>query len=195
MQREEQARKFLYFVNSNYEKYKKKWAKYLFDRNIVFDEDVFSDTILKVYDFIMKNGINDDSEEGLANYWFKSFQTNTKREKLYSRNASRDLNVDATAELDLRPNGDRELEKKLMMETYSDFSVIYMLEKVEQNFDMLTFYCFRLYYLLNKMTYSKLKDITKVKDCKKRVVTAKKWLEENITKEELDRAFEKWYNK
>lgn len=195
MEREAQARRYLTFVNSNYDKYKKKWAKYLYDRKVEFDEDVFSDTILKVYDYISKNGIKDDTDDGFANYWFKAFQMNIRREQLYSRNAYRDANVDASMELDTKENGDEELQKKLRLETYTDFSLLYMFEKVEKEFDVITFWCFRLYYLINKMSYSRLKDITKVKDCKKRVVSAKKWLAENVTKEELDKAFQEWYDK
>ena len=187
-----QARKFLDYVNSNYEKFKKKWAKYLNEKNIKFDEDVYSDTILKVYDYIVKNGIQDDSDSGFANYFFKSFQMNAKREQLYSRNANRDLNVDASAELDTRENGDEALKKKLRAETYSDFSVIYLLQRLEPNCDSITFWCFRLYYIIPKMTYSRLREITNVKDCKKRCVTARKWLEENVSREEIDNAFEKW---
>lgn len=188
-----QAEKFLEFANTNYEIYKKKWAKYLSQRGLEFDEDVFQDTIIKVYDFITKNGIKDDSDEGLANYWFKSFQMNIKREKQYSRNANRDLNVDAYEVLDMRTNGDEELQLKMLKESYSDFALLYILEKVEKEFDFITFWCFRLYYILNKMTYSKLKAITKVKDCKKRCVEVKKWLAENITEDEIKAAFNKWY--
>ena len=82
----EQSSRFLKFANEHYEDYKKKWAKYLYDRQVYFDEDVFSETVLKVYDYINTNGIKDDSDSGLANYWFKAFNINIKREKQYSRN-------------------------------------------------------------------------------------------------------------
>lgn len=55
MGNETQAEKYLNFVNSHYDDFKKKWSKHLHDKNIQFDEDVFSDTILKVYDYISKN--------------------------------------------------------------------------------------------------------------------------------------------
>lgn len=189
-----QAVKFLQFANDNYEDYKKKWAKYLYDKQVEFDEDVFSDTIIKVYDYINTNGIKDDSDSGFANYWFKSFNTNTKREKQYSRNINRDKNVDATEELDKETNGDGELKLKIRRHVYEDWSIVYILRLVEDNFDSISFHCFRLYYVLKKMTYHQLREITKVPDAKKRVVTIKNWLKENLTKHQMEKEFSKYYD-
>lgn len=189
----EQAKRFLKFANEHYEDYKKKWAKYLYDKQVDFDEDVFSDTILKVYDYIEKNGINDTTDSGLANYWFKAFNTNIKREKQYSRNVNRDKNVDATEELDKEINGEDELKLKIRSQVFDDWLIVYILRLVEDNFDSISFHCFRLYYILDKMTYSKLREITKVPDSKKRVVTIKNWLKEKLTKKQLEKEFLKYY--
>lgn len=190
----EQASRFLEFANEHYDDYKKKWAKYLYDKQVDFDEDVFSDTILKVYDYIEKNGINDTTDSGLANYWFKSFNTNIKREKQYSRNVNRDKNIDATEELSKEMNGEDELKLKIRRHVYEDWSIFYILRLVEDNFDSISFHCFRLYYILDKMTYSKLREITKVPDSKKRVVTIKNWLKDNLTKQKMEKEFSKYYD-
>ena len=190
----EQSSRFLKFANDHYEDYKKKWAKYLYDRQVDFDEDVFSETVLKVYDYINTNGIKDDSDSGLANYWFKSFNTNIKREKQYSRNVNRDKNIDATEELTKETNGDNELQLKIRRHVFEDWSIVYILRLVEDNFDSISFHCFRLYYILDKMTYSKLREITKVPDSKKRVVTIKNWLKDNLTKKQLEKEFLKYYD-
>lgn len=190
----EQSSRFLQFVNEHYDDYKKKWAKYLYDKQVDFDEDVFSDTILKVYDYIEKNGINDTTYYGLANYWFKSFNTNIKREKQYSRNVNRDKNIDATEELSKEMNGEDELKLKIRRHVYEDWSIVYILRLVEDNFDSISFHCFRLYYILDKMTYSKLREITKVPDSKKRVVTIKNWLKDNLTKQQMEKEFSKYYD-
>ena len=190
----EQAAIFLNFANDHYEDYKKKWAKYLYDRQVDFDEDVFSETVLKVYDYINTNGIKDDSDSGLANYWFKSFNTNIKREKQYSRNVNRDKNIDATEELSKEMNGEDELKLKIRRHVYEDWSIFYILRLVEDNFDSISFHCFRLYYILDKMTYSKLREITKVPDSKKRVVTIKNWLKDNLTKQQMEKEFSKYYD-
>lgn len=190
----EKASRFLKFANEHYDDYKKKWAKYLYDKQVDFDEDVFSDTILKVYDYIEKNGINDTTDSGLANYWFKSFNTNIKREKQYSRNVNRDKNIDATEELSKEMNGEYELKLKIRRHVYEDWSIVYILRLVEDNFDSISFHCFRLYYILDKMTYSKLREITKVPDSKKRVVTIKNWLKDNLTKQKMEKEFSKYYD-
>lgn len=190
----EQSSRFLKFANEHYEDYKKKWAKYLYDRQVDFDEDVFSETVLKVYDYINTNGIKDDSDSGLANYWFKSFNTNIKREKQYSRNVNRDKNIDATEELSKEMNGEDELKLKIRRHVYEDWSIVYILRLVEDNFDSISFHCFRLYYILDKMTYSKLREITKVPDSKKRVVTIKNWLKDNLTKQQMEKEFSKYYD-
>ena len=190
----EQSSRFLKFANEHYEDYKKKWAKYLYDRQVDFDEDVFSETVLKVYDYINTNGIKDDSDSGLGNYWFKSFNTNIKREKQYSRNVNRDKNIDATEELSKEMNGEDELKLKIRRHVYEDWSIVYILRLVEDNFDSISFHCFRLYYILDKMTYSKLREITKVPDSKKRVVTIKNWLKDNLTKQQMEKEFSKYYD-
>lgn len=190
----EQSSRFLKFANDHYEDYKKKWAKYLYDKQVDFDEDVFSETVLKVYDYINTNGIKDDSDSGLANYWFKSFNTNIKREKQYSRNVNRDNNIDATEELSKEMNGEYELQLKIRRHVYEDWSIVYILRLVEDNFDSISFHCFRLYYILDKMTYSKLREITKVPDSKKRVVTIKNWLKDNLTKQKMEKEFSKYYD-
>lgn len=189
-----QATRFLQFVNDNYNNLKKKWAKYLIDKQIDFDEDVYSDTILKVYDYITKNGINDTTDSGFANYFFRAFNTNIKREKQYSRNVNRDKNIDATEELSKEMNGEDELKLKIRRHVYEDWSIFYILRLVEDNFDSISFHCFRLYYILDKITYSKLREITKVPDSKKRVVTIKNWLKDNLTKQKMEKEFSKYYD-
>ena len=190
----EKAKRFLQFVNDNYNNLKKKWAKYLIDKQIDFDEDVYSDTILKVFDYINTNGIKDDSESGFANYFFRAFNINIKREKQYSRNVNRDKNIDATEELSKEINGEDELKLKIRSQVFDDWAVVYILRLVEDNFDQISFHCFRLYYILDKMTYSKLREITKVPDSKKRVVTIKNWLKDKLTKKQLEKEFLKYYD-
>lgn len=192
--KEEQARRFLNVANNNYIKCKKQWMKYFNDKLVEFDEDVFSESILKVYDLILKNGIKDDTEEGMLNYWFMSFQMNTRREQQYSRNSQRDKNVDVFEELNQKENGDEELKLKIRNQVYDDFAVIYILEKIEGQIDPTAFYVFRLYYLLPKMTYEKLRNLTKIKNCKKLVLDTKKYVQQTITKDEILKAFNDYYD-
>ena len=193
MENKEIADKFLQLVNRKYSDFKKKWAKHAIEKGIEFDEDVYSDSIIKVYDYIVKNGMKDSSDEGLANYFFRSFITNSKREKVYAREKLKDMNVDACEEGDKDDNGETELQHKIRNEIYGDYAMYYILRLVEENFDSITFHCFRLYYIVNKMTYERLREVTKVKDAKKRVLQVRSWLQDNLTKKQLIKDFNKYY--
>lgn len=189
---EKEANEYLQHIAKGYEKYKKLWIKYYQERQVEFNEDILNDTIIKCYDLIKKQGIKDNTYEGAFNYTFKAFNMNSRREQLYARNAYYDANVNVFDYLDNFDNGDGELEQKINLQHYNDFSVVYILKKLEQNTDITTFSVFRLYYLLPKMTYQKLKELTNVKDAKKRVLEAREWLKQNITESEIKQAFKKY---
>lgn len=161
-----------------------------------FDEDIFHSTILNCYNTIKLKGLTDLTEQGMKNYLFRSFKMNTKREALYMRNARRDNNISGSdAMIVYERNGleDETTEEKVRKQLLDDYSVVYILNMVENNFDMISFYCFRLKWLIPKMTYQRLREITKVKDCKKRCIDIMKWLKENVNKEDILTEFEKEY--
>lgn len=161
-----------------------------------FDEDIFHSTILNCYNTIKLKGLTDLTEQGMKNYLFRSFKMNTKREALYMRNARRDNNIsgaDAMSVYERNGLEDETTEEKVRKQLLDDYSVVYILKMVENNFDMISFYCFRLKWLIPKMTYQRLREITKVKDCKKRCIDIMKWLKENVNKEDILTEFEKEY--
>lgn len=161
-----------------------------------FDEDIFHSTILNCYNTIKLKGLTDLTEQGMKNYLFRSFKMNTKREALYMRNARRDNNisgVDAMSVYERNGLEDETTEEKVRKQLLDDYSVVYILKMVESNFDIISFYCFRLKWLIPKMTYQRLREITKVKDCKKRCIDIMKWLKENVNKEDILTEFEKEY--
>lgn len=161
-----------------------------------FDEDIFHSTILNCYNTIKLKGLTDLTEQGMKNYLFRSFKMNTKREALYMRNARRDNNisgVDAMSVYERNGLEDETTEEKVRKQLLDDYSVVYILNMVENNFDIISFYCFRLKWLIPKMTYQRLREITKVKDCKKRCIDIMKWLKENVNKEDILTEFEKEY--
>lgn len=161
-----------------------------------FDEDIFHSTIINCYNTIKLRGLTDLTEQGMKNYLFRSFKMNTKREALYMRNARRDNNisgVDAMSVYERNGLEDETTEEKVRKQLLDDYSVVYILNMVENNFDIISFYCFRLKWLIPKMTYQRLREITKVKDCKKRCIDIMKWLKENVNKEDILTEFEKEY--
>lgn len=189
----DKAKEFLNVVAKNYDILKKTWAKHQAKKQREFDEDVFQDTILSIYDLIQRNGIQDDTEQGYLNYFFKSFNINIVREKQYARESKRDKTLDVFDYLKpIIDDSDTEEIKK--QEAYKQFLSYHTLKIAQEHFDAETFGCFRIYYLNKGMTYEKLKNLTKVKDCKKKVLTVREWLKENISKEELNKEFNEWYN-
>ena len=161
-----------------------------------FDEDIFHSTIVNCYNTIKLKGLTDLTEQGMKNYLFRSFKINTQREAQYSRNSKRDTNINGSDAMSIyEKNGlnDETTEEKIKKQLLNDYSVVHILKRVEENFDTISFYCFRLKWLIPKMTYQKLREITKVKDCKKRCIDIMKWLKKNINKEDILTEFEKKY--
>lgn len=164
---ENKARQFLELSNGLYIANKKKWSKLVRDMGFTFDEDVYSDTIVKVYDHIL----NGDCVGDMEDYWFKSFITNIKREQGYSRNSKRD-DIDVMSyldkfETDIYSEADREL-------------FVRMLCMVEKNFDVRSYHCFKLYYMLPNMTIDKVDALTGLGDSKQRIMKIKEWLRKNV---------------
>lgn len=190
---EQQAEKFLQWLNNNYTSQKQKLLAFCNDKKYKFDADIFSDTYLKIYEKIQKDGINDDSEKGFENYLFMAFKQNLHREKLYARNLKRDennANIAALNEMFL--NQKLTQEEKLLSDLRKDFTTLYLMQKVEENFDAEHFYLFRL-KTFTGMTYRQLYEHTGIKGARQKVVAVKNWLKANITKQEVDKVFNALY--
>ena len=190
---EKQAEKFLQWLNNNYTSQKQKLLAFCNDKKYKFDADIFSDTYLKIYEKIQKDGINDDSEKGFENYLFMAFKQNLHREKLYARNLKRDennANIAALNEMFL--NQKLTQEEKLLSDLRKDFTTLYLMQKVEENFDAEHFYLFRL-KTFTGMTYRQLYEHTGIKGARQKVVAVKNWLKANVTKQEVDKVFNALY--
>lgn len=184
--------KYWKWVSENYDFQLVKLQKFCYDKGFEWDFDIFQDTILKIYDKIDKDGIEDSSDKGFDNYLFMSFQTNLKREKQYARNQKRDYNLTDELEELYESYYNEEnvsVHTKLLKDLWQDFSLIYLFHKVEANFDAETFYLVRLKYLEN-LTYKELAELTKIKNSRQKVLDAIKWLKENVTKKEIKEAFD-----
>ena len=156
---EKRAREFLELSGRLYEANKNKWKKMVND----FDEDVYNDTILKVYDSILKG---EDIEGDLVGYWFKSFKTNIKRYKDYSYEKNKD-----TKDVLEYLKGKEDEENRVNV-YYSEISDILL--KVKQKFDRKTFQIFRMYLLCN-VSYERLDELTGL-DSKERISKVRRWL-------------------
>lgn len=158
---EKRAKEFLELSGKLYVKNREKW-KTMVDG---FDEDIYNDTIIKVYESILKGA---DTEGDLVGYWFKSFKNNLNRNKDYSHKKNKD-DIDVMDVLK-----EKEYEENNINLYYSTISDILL--KVKNQFNRKTFEVFRMYLLCN-MSYEKLNELTGLSDCKERISKVRRWLD------------------
>ena len=184
------ADKWLKYIGSIYEEYRMKYFKMANDLNYKVSEDMLNDTILACYNSIARNNLSDTTEQGMRNYLFRAFKVNLNAVSNYDKR--KDIVDDLSSLAERYENQGEAAYQKIKKQLFEDFSVIYILNKVEDNFDSISFNVFRLKAMI-PCTYKRLKEITKVKDCKKRVVKVMKWIRLNITKQEILSNFNKTY--
>ena len=188
---------FLDYIAKHYTKLKYKYVNFCKEHNYKWDEDIFSDTILKCYEAIRKKGkLNDTTPQGIENYFFIAFKLNIKREGQYARNQKRDMNITSddineAYETWYNDNHITSLEK-VKSDLFKDFSILYIMMVVEANFDQEHFYLFRIKTLGN-LTYKQLQERTKIKASRQKVIDVKNWLKENVTKNDIKREFNQIY--
>lgn len=185
---------FINYINDHYDEIYNSFLAFCNNKNYKFDEDIFQDTIIKCYKLIDKQGyLKDKSEKGIKNYFFMSFKQNLQRETQYARNQKRDGNVVNLNDANERfQNSKLTQEEKLKSDLYKDFATLYLMHKVEDNFDAEHFYLFRLKTFTN-MTYAKLSEHTGIKGCRQKVVDVKNWLKSNVKQEDIRKAFDEIY--
>lgn len=184
------ADKWLQYIGTIYEEYRKKYFRMANDLNYNVNEDMFNDTILACYNSIARNNLSDTTEKGMRNYLFRAFKINLNAVSNYDKR--KDIVDDLSALAEQYENQGEATYNKIKKQLFEDYSVIYLLNKVENNFDTITFNVFRLKTMV-PCTYQRLREITKIKDCKKRVVKVNRWLRENITEKEILTNFKKQY--
>ena len=155
-----------------------------------WSEDVFEDSIVLCYEAICRNGLKDLSEQGCKNYLFNAYKTNILHEKVIPYNSRKVDDEDMITNYDPIDEGCRE---KVTRQLYNDFAVVKLLEMTEANVDQISFYCYRLKFLMPKMSYNNLVKLTKIKNAKARVKNVIEWIKENVTEEELMKDFEEKY--
>lgn len=180
------ADKWLQYIGTIYEEYRMKYFKMANDLNYNVNEDMLNDTILACYNSIARNNLSDTTEQGMRNYLFRAFKVNLNAISNYDKR--KDVVDDLSALAEQYENQGEATYNLIKKQLFNDYSLIYILEQVENNFDTITFHCFRLKTML-PCTYQRLREITKVKDCKKRVIKVNKWLRENMTRQDIYNAF------
>lgn len=195
---EQHNKLFINYINDHYTLLKNKYRKFCIEKQYDWDEDVFSDTILNCYNAITKKGqLNDITPQGIENYFFRSFKQNIQREKQYCRVSKRDLNYTSDSLNLAYENWYNETKdsaiNKIRTDLYKDFAVLYIMHRVEDEFDQEHFRLFNLKTMIPNMTYKKLQEKTHCTGCRQKVVNVKNWVKDNVTKKEITEAFQRIY--
>lgn len=188
---------FINHINKNYEDIVTKLKILCGQRHQSFDEDIFHESILRCHKAITKKGkLNDTSPYGIESYLIRSYFNLVLETKRSCQHSKRDMNYnsDNIGELyeDWYNNHNNDAITKIKSDLYKDFSTLYIMMKVEEQFDNEHFYLFKLKTLC-EMTYKQLCEKTSVKGCRQKVVEVKNWLKENLSKEEINNAFYQMY--
>lgn len=188
-------RRFLNHINDNYSRLVST-ALLMFNnskKKIEFSEDIFNDTIIKCYELLeKKKSMKDESPKGMDNYFLKSLYLNTMMEKRYAYVKKRSYDIDVNSVLSSRDNGDSQVQSKLVKDLKTDFSVLYIMMQVEEHFDQQHFYLYRLKTLC-EMTYKDICNKTQIKGARNMIIEVRTWIQNNIKKEDIDKAFYETY--
>ena len=182
---------FMETIGKNYEALKVGCRANQLKSNKPWSEDAFQDTVVLCYETIQRRGIRDKSDQGIRNYFFNAFRMNVLHEAVLPYNSRKVDDEELVNNYDTLD--ERDGEQKVKEQLFNDFAVVRILELAESNCDPLSFYCYRLKFLMDKMPYQRLVNITKIKSAKARVKSVVEWIKENVTEEELRKEFEEKY--
>jgi hypothetical protein len=189
---------FLNYVNDNYKQVQDK-LKILCGRNKQrYNQDYLQESIIRCHNAIKKKGfLKDKTPYGIESYLIRAYFNLVREDKRAAINAKRDLNYNSdnisTLYEDWYNDNNVSALTKIASDLYKDFSLLYILLKVEENFDQEHSYLFKLKNLSKDMTYKHLSDKTHIKGCRQKVLEVKEWLTDNISKEEIKEAFNEIY--
>lgn len=191
--------KFMQYVSNNYQYLQKKMRSWAFNTHRQYSEDIFHTTILRIYDYLKKNGkAKDNSDYGFESLFFRSFSTNTDRETQYAYNKYRDNNQQDNKNLfdayeSFKENNEITVEEKIDKDLFTDFSINFLLKQVEDNFDIIDYRLFKIKLFMG-CTYKKIIEITNIKDAKQRIIKINNWIKDNIHIKDIEKQYEKYKN-
>ena len=193
------AELFLNHINDNYTKLKWKYYRFCKENHLTWDEDIYSDTILKCYETIEKKGkMQNNTPYGIESYFFLAFKNNIRNEQRYCRSRLRDKNISSDNINDLYESWYNKTQDssrvKLEHDLFQDFSILYIMLRVEERFDPEYVYLYKVKTLTKGMTFKKLQTEHKnIKSTRKKVIDVQNWVKNNITKEEIRKEFNELY--
>jgi hypothetical protein len=194
---EKLAIRYLEWVADHYDELQLHLKKFCSNQRYKWDEDVFAQTTLNVYERIQKKGLDDETEQGFMNFTFISFKFNTIRASQYCSVKKRiEMEDDALHhQYEKYYNTVNETaDAKVMKDLKTDFSALYLAEKAEENCNPEYFRLWKMKMFLN-LTYKQLAEKTGDKQSRQKVLQVKNWLKEHVTKKEINDAFDEFLEK
>lgn len=188
-QHTDEAEHFLKVCSRYYDEYQGKFYKFARDNGYEAEEDLYNHTLLCCYESISRNGLSDKTDQGCLNYFFKSFKMNLNIRDKYEKRLSEVGDDELVNLAEEMTSGEPTTELTVKRQLFDDYCIQHIFSLVEGEFDEVTFNVFRLKHLCEGMTYKRLSEITGVKDVKRRCVTVRKWLQANVSKNDLRKAF------
>ena len=191
---ENDATIFLNYVNNHYKEVGGTLKLLSAQRKMKFDEDAFHETILRCHKAISKKGyLKDKSPYGITSYLIRSYFNLINEEKRSAKNKKRDQNYNSDniggLYEDYYNSNFTDARQKVITDLFRDYAVLYVMMIAEQNFDSEHFYLFKLKELCKDMTYKKLSEKTKIKGVRQKVVEVKRFIQANVTKDEIRKSF------
>ena len=190
----EDATIFLNYINDNYDKVGGTLKLLSAQRKMKFDEDAFHESILRCHKAISKKGfLKDKSPYGITSYLIRSYFNLINEEKRSAKVKKRDMNYNSDniggLYEDYYNSNFTDARQKVITDLFRDYAVLYVMMIAEQNFDSEHFYLFKLKELCKDMTYKKLSEKTKIKGVRQKVVEVKRFIQANVTKDEIRKSF------
>lgn len=140
------ADEFLKYSGEHYNDIKKKWKARCKKNNVQYSDDIFQESIIKVYSHLLEKPYTGDVES----YWWQSFINNSRREKDYAYNSKKDDTIEVLQYLDNFPTED----KPILLQDIEEG--LKLLTDIEKNL--------LLMYYLTDITYTELEELTGIKD-------------------------------
>lgn len=184
---------FISHIGTHYNEIEEK-LKMLSGRNKQpYDKDAFQESIVKCYTYIKKKvKMKDTSPYGIESYLIRTYLNYIKEIKRSAQTAKRDFNYnsDNIGEIYERYyNSNNDTAKvKIASDLFKDFSILYIMTQVEDNFDQESFYLYRLKTLSN-LTYQQIAQKTQNKGSRQKILEVKEWVKNNIFKDDVRKAF------
>ena len=185
---------FLNYIGNNYDEVVNTLKILCSQRKQVLDEDLLHESILRCHKAIQKKGyMKDSSPYGIKSYLIRSYFNLINEEKRSAKVKKRDMNYNSDniggLYEDYYNSNFTDARQKVVSDLFRDYAVLYVMMIAEQNFDSEHFYLFKLKELCKDMTYKKLSEKTKIKGVRQKVVEVKRFIQANVTKDEIRKSF------